>query len=117
MQFFTEPPDRWVTSKSSALAGFKFIDTVSTGDNGSTSMTMTKNLEADNLYLVFVRHYNGPIECYAPYIHYICIRSNAWKYTTIGEAVSPDSMSIEGGKLTLKFTDTQWARMWIYKVS
>lgn len=102
---------------NSALAGFKFIDTVSTGDNGSTSMTMTKNLEADNLYLVFVRHYNGPIECYAPYIHYICIRSNAWKYTTIGEAVSPDSMSIEGGKLTLKFTDTQWARMWIYKVS
>lgn len=102
---------------NSALGGFEFIESVSTGDDGSTSMTMTKNLEADNLYLVFVRHFNGPTECYAPYIHYICIRTNAWKYTTLGEAVSPDSMSIEAGKLTLKFADTQWARMWVYKIS
>ena len=102
---------------NSALAGFKFVDSVSTGDNGSTSMTMTQNLEGDNLYLVFVRHFNGPVECYPPYIHYICVRNNAWKYTTIGEPVSPDSISIEGGKLTLRFAETQWAKMWVYKVS
>ena len=116
MQFF-ELPGKEVTSKSSALAGFKFVDSVSTGDNGSISMTMTQNLEGDNLYLVFVRHFNGPVECYPPYIHYICVRNNAWKYTTIGEPVSPDSMSIEGGKLTLRFAETQWAKMWVYKVS
>lgn len=106
-----------VESINSALAGFKFVDSVSTGDNGSTSMTMTQNLEGDNLYLVFVRHFNGPVECYPPYIHYICVRNNAWNYTTIGEPVSPDSMSIEGGKLTLRFAETQWAKMWVYKVS
>lgn len=117
MQFFMELLSNEVTSKSSALAGFKFVDSVSTGDNGSTSMTMTQNLEGDNLYLVFVRHFNGPVECYPPYIHYICVRNNAWNYTTIGEPVSPDSMSIEGGKLTLRFAETQWAKMWVYKVS
>lgn len=117
MQFFMELPDREVTSKSSSLAGFKFIDSVSTGDNGSTSITTNKNLEAENLYIVFVRNLNGSVECFAPYAYLFYMRSGSWHATTIGETVNVDKISIKEGKFTISFENTQWARMWVYKVS
>lgn len=100
-----------------ALGGFKFIESSSTGDNGSTSITMTKNLEVENLYIIFVRNLNGSVECYAPYAYLLYIRSNSWRATTVGDPVDVDKISIQGGKFTISFKTNQWARMWVYKIS
>lgn len=80
-------------------------------------MTTTKNLEAENLYLVFVRNLNGAVECYAPYVYVFYMRSNSWHATTIGDPVDVDKISIQGGKFTISFKTNQWARIWVYKIS
>lgn len=106
-----------VESINSSLGGFKFIESLSTGDNGSTSITMTKNLEMENLYIIFVRNLNGSVECYAPYAYLFYIRSNSWHATTVGDPVDVDKISIQGSKFTISFKTNQWARMWVYKIS
>ena len=106
-----------VEALNSSLGGFKFIESLSTGDNGSTSITMTKNLEVENLYIIFVRNLNGSVECYAPYAYLFYIRSNSWQATTVGDPVDVDKISIQGGKFTISFKTNQWARMWVYKIS
>lgn len=106
-----------ITSINFALGGFKFIESSSTGDNGSTSITMTKNLEMENIYIIFVRNLNGSVECYAPYAYLFYIRSNSWHATTVGDPVDVDKISIQGGKFTISFKTNQWARMWVYKIS
>ncbi len=39
MQFFMDLPGKEVTSKSSALGGWKLIETATTGDSGGTALS------------------------------------------------------------------------------
>lgn len=98
------------------MAGWKFVETATTGDNGGTSLSMQNKLAAENMYIIFVRHL-GADNVYPPYALLLFMRSENYNYTSLGEIVDFDSTSVIDGKLTIKYKSKQWARMWIYKIS
>lgn len=99
---------------TSAINGFRYIDSVSTGTDGGTSMTMSTPLETEHMYLVLVRNLKGLEDLYAPYAYLIWMRSKNWGKTTIGTPVDVSGISIGSSKLTISFSSKQFARMWIY---
>lgn len=101
---------------NSALAGWKLIETATTGDNGGITLAMQNKLTAENMYIIFIRHL-GADNVYPPYAMLLYMRSENYNYTFLGEAVDFDSTTMVGGKLTIKYKTKQWARMWIYKIS
>ena len=105
-----------VSNLTSALGGFAFWDNVSTGDNGSTSLTMSRSLRNDHTYMIIVRAYNGSLDSRAPYMYLLSMRSKNWRYTVIGEEYDVISKNISDGKLTLTFKDLQWTRMVVYEL-
>ena len=100
-----------------ALGGLEFIDTATTGDNGGTALSMQNQLKDENLYIIFIRHLNGADDCYEPYALLLFVRSQNYQYTTIGTPRDLKNTQINNGRLTINFNSTQWARMWIYKIS
>lgn len=108
--------DDKIKALNSALAGWKFVETATTGDNGGTSLSMQNKLAAENMYIIFVRHL-GADNVYPPYALLLFMRSENYNYTSLGEIVDFDSTSVIDGKLTIKYKSKQWARMWIYKIS
>ena len=117
MQFFMELPGKGVTSKSSSLGGWKLIDTATTGNSGGTALSMQNQLEGENLYIIFIRHLNGTDDCYEPYALLLFMRSQNYQYTTLGNSRDLKNTQISEGRLTINFNSTQWARMWVYKIS
>ena len=116
MQFFIQQLGSGVASKSSALGGWKLVETATTGDSGSTYLAMQEKLEAENMYIIFIRHL-GADTVYPPYVLLLYMRSSGYNYTALGEMISFKSTDMVGGKLTINFNAKQWARMWIYKIS
>lgn len=100
----------------SSLAPFRCIDNVSTGENGSTSLTMVNKMVSDHMYLVFVRRLNGSYDAYPPYAYLLYMRSQNWRAAIIGEESEVIDKSISEGKLTITFKNTQWVRMVTYQV-
>ena len=105
-----------VDALNSALGTFAYWDNVSTGENGAKSLTMSKAMRAEHMYLVLVRCLNGSTDLYPPYGYLLCMRLNAWKATLIGEEHEVISKEISSGKLTLTFKNTQHTRLVIYEV-
>ena len=105
-----------ITEINSTLGGWKLVETATTGDSGSTSLAMQEKLEAENMYIIFIRHL-GADTVYPPYALLLYMRSSGYNYTALGEMISFKSTDMVGGKLTINFNAKQWARMWIYKIS
>lgn len=105
-----------VDALNSTLGTFAYWDNVSTGENGAKSLTMSKAMRAEHMYLVLVRCLNGSTDLYPPYGYLLCMRLNAWKATLIGEEHEVISKEISSGKLTLTFKNTQHTRLVIYEV-
>ena len=92
-------------------------DDVSTGNNGATSLKMSRAMRSDHLYLIFVRRLNSSTETYPPYAYLLSMRSNAWAHIIIGaESEVVKKAIINDGKLTLTFKGIQWTRMVVYEV-
>ena len=101
---------------NSALGTFAYWDNVSTGENGAKSLTMSKAMRTEHMYLVLVRCLNGSTDLYPPYGYLLCMRLNAWKAALIGEEHEVISKEISSGKLTLTFKNTQHTRLVVYEV-
>lgn len=98
------------------FGSFTFWDNVSTGDNGATSLTMSRPMRNDHTYMVIVRAYNGSLNTHAPYMYLLSMRSQNWSHTVIGEEYGVVSKNISDGKLTLTFKDLQWTRMAVFEI-
>lgn len=105
-----------VSNLTSALGKFAFWDNVSTGENGATSLSMSRAMRAEHMYLIFVRRLNGSTEIHPPYGYLLFMRSTGWNYSVIGEESEVTKKDITNGKLTLTFKNIQWTRMAVYEI-
>lgn len=108
--------NRNLQSTTSLLGSFKYIDSISTGANGGTSMTNTVNIESEKMYIIVVRNLNGSDGVYPPYMYLLYVRDNGWSRTLLGTEKDVNTFAIQNHKLTITFKTTQYARMWIYQI-
>lgn len=112
----TSDLDTKVKKMSSALGSFAYWDNVSTGESGAKSLSMSRSMRADHMYLIFVRRLNGSNEIHPPYGYLLFMRSTGWNFAVIGSENEVTKKDISNGKLALTFKDTQWTRMTVYEV-
>ncbi len=105
-----------VDDLNNKLGSFAFWDNVSTGDNGATSLTMSRPMRNDHTYMIIVRSYNGSLNTHAPYMYLLSMRSQNWNCTILGTEYEVTSRKVDGGKLTLTFKNLQWVRMAVFEI-
>ena len=105
-----------VSNLNSALGSFAYWDSVSTGESGAKSLSMSRTMRAEHMYLIFVRRLNGSNEIHPPYGYLLFMRSTGWNFAVIGSESEVTKKDISNGKLNLTFRDTQWTRMTVYEV-
>lgn len=115
MQFFMELPGKGVTSKSSALSHLQFMGSGTI--LGGNSLTVDAGMLANNMYIIFLRQLKGSTDVHPPCALLLYMRTENYRYTTLGEIIDLDNTSISGGVFTINFTSAQWASAWIFKIS
>ena len=115
MQFFIQQPGKGVTSKSSSLSHLQCTGVASI--SGETSITVDAGMSVDNLYLIFIRQLNGSTDVHPPCALLLYMRTDNYRYSTLGEIVELQDTSIGGGKFTINFKTQQWVRVWVFKIS
>ncbi|OUN27791.1 hypothetical protein B5G33_13235 [Blautia sp. An81] len=74
-------------------------------------------MSVDNLYLIFIRQLNGSTDVHPPCALLLYMRTDNYRYSTLGEIVELQDTSIGGGKFTINFKTQQWVRVWVFKIS
>lgn len=105
-----------LTEHKNRFGTFTYWDNVVSPDSGSATLTMSKAMRNDHMYLILMRRLNGLEDAHPPYAYLLFMRSKNYALTTIGEESEVVSKKISGGKLTLTFKTTQWTRMTVYEV-
>ena len=105
-----------IDSLNSALGTFSYWGTVVSPEEGNTTLTMSKAMRNDHMYLILMRRLNGLEDTYPPYAYLLFMRSKNYALTTIGEESEVVDRKISNGKLTLTFKNIQWTRMTVYEV-
>ena len=85
--------------------------------SGETSITVDAGMSVDNLYLIFIRQLNGSTDVHPPCALLLYMRTDNYRYSTLGEIVDLQNTTIEDRKFTIDFKTQQWVRVWVFKIS
>ena len=107
--------DEKITEINSALSHLQCTGVASI--SGETSITVDAGMSVDNLYLIFIRQLNGSTDVHPPCALLLYMRTDNYRYSTLGEIVELQNTSIGGGKFTINFKTQQWVRVWVFKIS